>query len=224
MPKHVDHESRRAELGSAVWSVVAKHGIEAVTIREVARESGWSTGVVNHYFRDKEDLMQYAFYLSIERSVARLLAHAADAPPLEALRIILLESLAITKEQRLENSLWAVFVGQALTNPEMSDEVRSLYQRWLERLVRLIKEGQRDGSIRRGFNTGEWARRAMATVDGYVIQTFYLPGGDQYLDEQIENINRLVDSLRARSGPTRTTGNSRRGRSQLNSSAPAQIP
>jgi AcrR family transcriptional regulator len=195
MPKLVDHGSRRAELGSAVWSVVAKQGLEGVTIREVARESGWSTGVVSHYFRDKEDLMQYAFDLSIERSVARLLQRAADMPPLETIRIILLDSLAITDEQRLENCMWGAFVGRAFTNPDMSDQIRGLYGRWQERLVRLIRQGQEDGSIRRDVNAGQWSRLAMAIVDGYVIQAFYLPGGKANPDEQVMMVNSQVNGL-----------------------------
>ncbi len=196
MPKQVDHDIRREELASAVWSVVRNQGLEGVTIREVARESGWSTGVVNHYFRDKDELMEFAFQLSIERSVERLQRHAASLPPIEAIRIIMVETLAVDEEQRLENLLWAVFVGKAVTSPPMSAMLNGIYARWQQRLADLIGQGQRDGSIRSDVDSGAWARSTMALVDGLVIQSFFLPGGKQQIKEQIALVSRQVDSLR----------------------------
>ena len=44
VPKIVDHEHRRQELVEAVWRVIGRVGIDGVTIREIAVESGYSTG------------------------------------------------------------------------------------------------------------------------------------------------------------------------------------
>ncbi len=195
MPRQVDHDSRRAELASAVWTIVAKQGVETVTIRDVARESGWSTGVVSHYFRNKDDLMQFAFRLSMDQSVERMLQQSMGAEPLEAIRIVLLESLSVTDEQRLESILWGVIIGKAFTNPAISDEVRSLYERWAERIASLIRQGQSDGSIRQDIDPGEWSRLSIATVDGFVIQSFFLPGGDSYLGEHVRILSEQVDGL-----------------------------
>jgi AcrR family transcriptional regulator len=57
MPKVVDHEQRREELAAAVWRIASRDGLDAVTIRAVANEAGWSTGALHHYFADKEDLL-----------------------------------------------------------------------------------------------------------------------------------------------------------------------
>ena len=46
MPKEVDHNERREELLEAVWRVIARDGMEGTTIRGIAKESGWSTGVL----------------------------------------------------------------------------------------------------------------------------------------------------------------------------------
>lgn len=201
MPKQVDHEMRREELAGAVWAVVMKHGLEGVTIRDVARESGWSTGVVNHYFRDKDELMRYAFQLSIERSVERWQRHATGLPPLEAIRIIMVESLAVDEEQRMENLLWTAFLGKAITSPAMSQVLSDVYAHWYEQLADLIKQGQRDGSIRRDIDSGAWSRSAMALVDGLVIQSFFLTGGERQIKEQVELVNQQIDRLRELPAP-----------------------
>src|SRR4029453_3031976 len=77
MPKVVDHEERRAELGAAVWRLASREGLEAVTVRRVAEEAGWSTGAVVHYFSDKEELLLFAFRTVADR-VGRRLAAAEE--------------------------------------------------------------------------------------------------------------------------------------------------
>ena len=60
MPKIVDHELRRRELAQAALRVIGRAGLEATTTRAVADESGWSTGVLKHYFDDKDHLLHEA--------------------------------------------------------------------------------------------------------------------------------------------------------------------
>ena len=70
MPKIVDHELRRQELLAATWRVIARTGIVGVTTREIAREAGFSTGVLAHYFADKEDILAAALRLSHQQVYA----------------------------------------------------------------------------------------------------------------------------------------------------------
>ena len=64
MPKEVDHDQRREELLEAVWRVIARDGMEGTTIRAIAKETGWSTGVLAHYFGDKDDIISSALRLA----------------------------------------------------------------------------------------------------------------------------------------------------------------
>ena len=58
LPKIVDHEVRRQELVEAAWRVINRIGLERTTIREIATESGCSTGALAHYFRTKDDILR----------------------------------------------------------------------------------------------------------------------------------------------------------------------
>ncbi len=40
MARVADHELKREEVAEAVQRVIARHGIDAATIREIAREAG----------------------------------------------------------------------------------------------------------------------------------------------------------------------------------------
>src|SRR5215471_19318215 len=57
MPRIVDHDERRREICDVLLNIVAEVGIAGATIRAVADRSGWSTGVIGHYFRGRRDLL-----------------------------------------------------------------------------------------------------------------------------------------------------------------------
>src|SRR5687767_16024172 len=107
MPKVVDHEERRAELAAAVWRLASREGLEAVTVRRVAEEAGWSTGALVHYFADKEELLLFVFRTVADR-VGRRLEQAAErtSDPLELARSQLLEGLPLDRERQAEVRVW----------------------------------------------------------------------------------------------------------------------
>ena len=50
MPKVVDHDERREDVAEAAWRVIGRDGLEGATLREISREAGFTTGVIQHYF------------------------------------------------------------------------------------------------------------------------------------------------------------------------------
>ena len=50
MPKIVDHDERREEILSAAIRVIDSVGLDNTTTRAIALESGYSNGVLSHYF------------------------------------------------------------------------------------------------------------------------------------------------------------------------------
>src|SRR5262245_8293841 len=107
MPKVVDHEQRRAELAAAVWRLASREGLEAVTVRRVAEEAGWSTGALVHYFADKEELILFAFRTAADR-VGRRLAQIEErtSDPLERARAQLIEGLPLDRDRQDEVRFW----------------------------------------------------------------------------------------------------------------------
>ena len=57
MPRHVDHDQRRAQLTAALLRIASTRGLQAVTMREVAAEAGVSLRVVQYYVTDKATLL-----------------------------------------------------------------------------------------------------------------------------------------------------------------------
>ena len=63
MPKIVDHEQRRDEIALVACRVVAEYGFDQATIVRIAREAGYTTGMVAHYFDTKQDIIIAALRL-----------------------------------------------------------------------------------------------------------------------------------------------------------------
>ena len=176
MPKIVDHEERRAELAEAVWRLASREGLEAVTMRAVAAEAGWSTGVCAHYFADKEELLVFAFETVADRVGRRILKAAEQTrDPLELVRSQLVEGLAIDSERRAEVRVWFAFLGLAETRPRLAQAGRKAYRRWRDRVAKTLAAGQQEGLVDESIDAGREAAALIALVDGLAIQATFEP-------------------------------------------------
>jgi AcrR family transcriptional regulator len=61
MPKIVDHDKYRGELLEKSIQLFSQRGFGAVSMREIARELGISTGALYHYFPSKESIFEQMF-------------------------------------------------------------------------------------------------------------------------------------------------------------------
>ena len=176
MPKIVDHDARRAELAEAVWRLASTEGLEAVTLRAVAAQAGWSTGALVHYFADKEALLLFAFKLVAERVGRRVAAAAEREPdPLELVRRTLTEGLPLDAERRTETRLWFSFLGLALTRPALAKAQRLAYRAWRARVAQLLREAQRAGRLDPELDSEREAAALVALVDGLAVQATFEP-------------------------------------------------
>jgi AcrR family transcriptional regulator len=71
MPKLVDHEGFRVELLDRSFAWIAARGLQAVTMRGLAKELGVSTGVLYHYFRDQDEFLTALLAHLTEADIAR---------------------------------------------------------------------------------------------------------------------------------------------------------
>jgi AcrR family transcriptional regulator len=176
MPKIVDHAERRAALAAAVWQVASRDGLDAVTMRRVAAEAGWSTGALAHYFDDKEELLVFAFETVADR-VGRRIVEAAEQTrdPLELIRVQLGEGLPIDRERRAEVRVWFAFLGLAETRPQLAKAGRDAYRLWRDRVAKTLASAQRQGLVDDSIDAEREAAALIALVDGLAIQATFDP-------------------------------------------------
>ena len=173
MPKIVNHDLRREELAAATWRALARRGLEATTVRLVAEEAGTSTGVLAHYFRDKNDLLLFALRLASTRAAGRMMVHATERTGIDALRAVSLEGLPLDRERRLEWRVWLAFWGQAVVSATLAAEQRHRYDAWRRLIGRLLSDALGKRAVR--VDVESEADALIAFIDGTGIQATFEP-------------------------------------------------
>ncbi len=82
MPKNIDHAKRRDEIALVACKVVAAQGFAEASVVRIARETGYSTGMIAHYFDSKHEIILAALRLMLRRIEARLLRREGAAAEL----------------------------------------------------------------------------------------------------------------------------------------------
>lgn len=175
VPKVVDHEGRRREIAEAVWRAVARRGMGAATVREIAEEAGFSTGVLAHYFEDKDALIVHALHVSVERAIGRMEERSRGMVGLERLRAVLGEALPLDEERAEELRVWISFWARAVNNPALAAEQNHWYALWRSGVQTLIAGCQREGAIRPNLDAAQEAVALVALVDGISLQATFDP-------------------------------------------------
>ena len=138
MPKIVDHGRRRDEIALVACRVVAEYGFDQATIVRIAREAGYTTGMVAHYFDTKQEIIIAALRLMLRRIEERLTVAAGQGEP--ELLALLTEALPVDATRLTECAFWTAFWGQVSAdrrlkriNAWMHREYLRLFERCLER-------------------------------------------------------------------------------------------
>ena len=72
---------RREQICRAAATVISREGFAGTTMRMVAEEAGVSTGMLNHYFANRQDLLTQALVFVSERAQARMREAVEGVPP-----------------------------------------------------------------------------------------------------------------------------------------------
>ncbi|GGB16569.1 TetR family transcriptional regulator [Flexivirga endophytica] len=105
-------------------SIIATDGLDAVTVREVARAAGVSIGAVQHHFRSKEDMLMAAFRHVVETTEMRVAAVELGAEVRQNLSAILRELLPLDATRTREAKVYVAFAARAATSEELAEVQR----------------------------------------------------------------------------------------------------
>jgi AcrR family transcriptional regulator len=141
---------RREELLRAAARVFAEKGFHGARISDVAEEAGVAYGLVYHYFRSKDELLETIFRESWGRLIG-VLESIADSqkPALERLRLV---TAAWLRTWQQEPDLVRVLVREVARSPQLQDRAGELGAAFAV-IRRVIEDGQASGEIRRELDS-----------------------------------------------------------------------
>ncbi len=197
MPRVANHDERRMEVCEAAWTVIARDGLESTTLRGIAHELGMTTGVLMHYFRDRDDLLSFAIDELMNRLDSRVEQLVLDKTGIPYLEAALLGGLPIDAKSQRGWKVWLAVTGASVGKPHLLEKQRVRYARQRERATATLKALQSQGLLDKRVNIVQEADTIVEMIDGIGIGWFIDPL--RYTAErQTAIVQRYVESMLVR--------------------------
>jgi AcrR family transcriptional regulator len=186
---------RREQILKSTCKVVAKRGVAALRISDVAKDVGFSTGTIHYYFDDKETMLRAAFAYNVRHSIDRrkeLLASTSDT--LELLVKYVDSYLPDDRETLRAWRVWAEYWAISIRDTDLQSVIDILDIDWRAVVSRIIRQGQAEGRLRKG-DPLTFTNMLIAMVDGLAIQVL---ANSQEMDVATmrDTLHAFIDQLR----------------------------
>jgi len=186
MPKIVDHDKQRILVAEAAWRIIRRDGMEQASVRNIAEEAGISAGSMRHYFSTQSELLLYAMNLVSEKVSNRIQQLSFSGPPMDNMKLLLLEFMPNTDEKLAEMEVWYAFTAKSKTDPDLKALADKVYDEIRQAVATVIMYLVKLDLSRTDLNTELEIERLYALVDGLSIHAVLRP--DQMTAEVMENV------------------------------------
>jgi len=140
---------RKGQITRAAYEVIAEKGYYNFTMMDIAKRAGVSSGLIHHYFKDKENMlvtllreMQY----NIRNTTERAIEQASD--PKEQLEIFMNLAFNLAEKEREYLYVTYDFLTQIKFNERMQRIMSKLYRGYRETMVGILRAGKEQGIFR----------------------------------------------------------------------------
>lgn len=195
MPKIVDHDVQRVTFAEAAMRLIARHGIEGVTMRAVAAEAGLSYGSLFHYFDSKDALLMHAVRHLTSQQTQRVNDYESQYSGLKALEHLLCDDAIVSESSRDSWMVWLTFQYKVALDTAFAELHADLVRGWLDRIIGLLSEAQSAGEISDGIDV-EFEAMAVWAYSAGVGQLGLLHPESMSPDLQKRLISAYLDKLR----------------------------
>ena len=170
MPKVGMKPVRRKQLIAAAISSIHEYGLADATLARIARKAGVSTGIIHHYFHDKNDLIFETMRSLLEDLRVEMVQQLRTAEgPRERLMAIVDASFAPKQFSVEVMTAWLSLYGSALN----SHELRRIFNIYGARLASNLRHAF--AALMPAAEARRAAEGAAALIDGLWLQ-FALKG------------------------------------------------
>lgn len=197
---------RRNQLIGATIDILSEVGFSATTLALIGQKAGVSPGLVAHYFRDKDGLLEATLRLLAVRLARVTISYlTVAATPRQRIQAVIDSYLAPEQFDRRTSTVWLAFWGEALHSPRLK-RVEEIYQR---RMLSNLRH-----AFRRLVPDEEAPRLAIAVsamIDGLWLRSTLSSGAEAdsataraivstFVDQQISLARQRPDPAPARGG------------------------
>ncbi|QNS08404.1 TetR/AcrR family transcriptional regulator [Streptomyces xanthii] len=182
MPRVADHTMRRRQIAEAVCALISESGLDAVTVARTASRAGMSVGLVQHYFRTKDEMLLHAFKDVSAHIRARADEHIRDGithhkPIAQVLAGALAEFLPLDDTRRAEYRVARAFAGRALDAPALAEVDVETSRAMRAEIAQAVRNGKECGEVEAELDPWPSAVRLAAVTEGLAMQFYRDPDG-----------------------------------------------
>ncbi len=175
MPKIVDHDERRREIAEVVLAIIARHGVAGVTLNNVAEESGWSRGVLSHYFTNKDHLLEAGLRQGMRTISTNIDEAATDPDARNALRRVLEEVLPLDERRLAFARVYVAFLAEAIVTEHLRHYFTYNHEAWRTVLETLLQRGESEQTWRLAESPSTLSSRLGALTEGLRMRALIDP-------------------------------------------------
>src|SRR5690606_33126512 len=128
----------RTEVLRAVITLIGEHGVDGMTMRQVARATGMSTGTINYHFTNKRSLILAALDSTTSAPTA-----GAGGTPLERIQALFRGFILDEADRRAWWRFWVEVTAQAARDPELRERQRGRMEAQRQEVEDLVALGVR---------------------------------------------------------------------------------
>ena len=195
----MSQSDRRLEVAQAAWRVIIREGLDKTSMRAIAKELGSSTGVVTHYFRDKNELMLFALERIFENLHEDMTSSRSEYEGIKRLEQMILAALPLESNSLDGWKVWVAFLGYAIGREKLVQEHQKRYDFLRQILCQELADLQAAKLIQADLDLNLEANALIALVDG--IGTGVVIDPLQFnSDRQRYLVRRHIKTLRSTSG------------------------
>ena len=190
----MSYDDRRIEVAKAAWQVIVREGLDRTSMRAIAQELGSSTGVVTHYFRDKEELTLFALEQVFKNVVEVMRTCAETQQGVDRIEQMIFAALPLEANDGDDWKVWLAFLGYSVGREHLVQEHRKRYDLLRQIIYQELADLQTAKLIRSDLDLTLEANALIALVDGIGSGIVICP--DQFsADQQKYLVRRHINTL-----------------------------
>ncbi|KAI9134752.1 TetR/AcrR family transcriptional regulator [Acaryochloris sp. CCMEE 5410] len=167
----MSQQDRRLEVSEAAWRVIVREGLDRASMRAIAQEMNCTTGVVTHYFRNKQELILFALHQVTERLQVSMQSAIENVEGIDRLATMLLSFLPLDQERQEILRVWVAFLGYAVGRDGLMEEHRQSAAELRAVIIQELQALQSKGLIQADLVPQVEANALLALVNGIGIDT-----------------------------------------------------
>jgi AcrR family transcriptional regulator len=137
---------RKRQITGAAYEIIAEKGYYNFTMMDIAKRAGVSSGLIHHYFKDKENML-VTLLREMQQSVRAGTEKAIEEVPgpKEKLEVFMDRAFDLAEAQREYLYVTYDFLTQIKFNERMKRIMSKLYRGYRETMVEILREGKAQG-------------------------------------------------------------------------------